>query len=164
GRVPLRELGGPIAIARAAGQQARAGFRYFLSMLAFLSINLAVLNLLPIPALDGGHLAFFTVEAVMRRPLRPQHRELAQRVGLLVGLALAKGIAFAGRLPLVPVPTLEALAWVAEATSGETVCAALDARKREVYAAFFRIDAGGRPCRLTPDAALSPQELAARLE
>jgi len=66
--------------------------------------------------------------------------------GLRVGLALAKGIAFAGRLPLVPVPTLEALAWVAEATSGETVCA------------------GGRPCRLTPDAALSPQELAARLE
>jgi regulator of sigma E protease len=88
GRVPLRELGGPIAIARAAGQQARAGFRYFLSMLAFLSINLAVLNLLPIPALDGGHLAFFTVEAVMRRPLRPQHRELAQRVGLLVLITL----------------------------------------------------------------------------
>ena len=88
GRVPLRELGGPIAIARAAGQQARAGFRYFLSMLAFLSINLAVLNLLPIPALDGGHLAFFAVEAVMRRPLRPQHRELAQRVGLLVLITL----------------------------------------------------------------------------
>jgi len=84
--------------------------------------------------------------------------------GLRVGLALAKGIAFAGRLPLMPVPTLEALAWVAEATSGETVCAALDARKREVYAAFFRVDAGGRPCRLTPDATLAPQELAARLE
>src|SRR3989440_12402441 len=88
GRVPLRDLGGPIAIANAAGKQARAGGRYYLFTLAFLSVNLAVLNLLPIPALDGGHLAFFTVEAVMRRPLRPQHRELAQRVGLLVLITL----------------------------------------------------------------------------
>jgi regulator of sigma E protease len=88
GRVPLRELGGPIAIARAAGQQARAGARYFLSMLAFLSINLGVLNLLPIPALDGGHLAFFAVEGLMRRPLRPRHREIAQQVGLLLLITL----------------------------------------------------------------------------
>jgi regulator of sigma E protease len=88
GRVPLRELGGPIAIARAAGEQARAGSRHFLSMLAFLSINLGVLNLLPIPALDGGHLAFFTVEGLLRRPLRPRHREIAQQVGLLLLLTL----------------------------------------------------------------------------
>jgi regulator of sigma E protease len=88
GRVPLRELGGPIAIARAAGQQARAGARYFLSMLAFLSINLGVLNLLPIPALDGGHLAFFAVEGLMRRPLRPRQREIAQQVGLLLLITL----------------------------------------------------------------------------
>jgi len=88
GRVPLKELGGPIAIARAAGQQARAGTRYFLSMLAFLSINLGVLNLLPIPALDGGHLALFGVEAVMRRPLRPRHRELAQQLGIILLLTL----------------------------------------------------------------------------
>jgi regulator of sigma E protease len=88
GRVPLRELGGPIAIARAAGQQARAGARYFLSMLAFLSINLGVLNLLPIPALDGGHLALFAVEGSMGRPLRQRHRELAQQVGLLLLLSL----------------------------------------------------------------------------
>jgi len=88
GRVPLRELGGPIAIARAAGQQARAGARYFLSMLAFLSINLGVLNLLPIPALDGGHLALFAVEGALGRPLRQRHRELAQQVGLLLLLTL----------------------------------------------------------------------------
>jgi len=88
GRVPLRELGGPIAIARAAGQQARAGARYFLSMLAFLSINLGVLNLLPIPALDGGHLAFFGVEGLLRRPLRARHREIAQQVGLLLLITL----------------------------------------------------------------------------
>jgi regulator of sigma E protease len=88
GRVPLKELGGPIAIARAAGQQARAGGRYFLSMLAFLSINLGVLNLLPIPALDGGHLALFGVEGALGRPLRQRHRELAQQVGLLLLLSL----------------------------------------------------------------------------
>ncbi len=88
GRVPLRELGGPIAIARAAGQQARAGIRYFLSMLAFLSVNLAVLNLLPIPALDGGHLAFFAVEGLLRRPLQARHREIARQVGLLLLITL----------------------------------------------------------------------------
>src|SRR5437870_4185667 len=88
GRVSPRELGGPIAIARAAGQQARAGARYFLTMLAFLSINLGVLNLLPIPALDGGHLAFFGIEGLMRRPLRQRHRELAQQVGLLLLITL----------------------------------------------------------------------------
>ncbi len=88
GRVPLRELGGPIAIAQAAGQQARAGARYFLSMLAFLSINLAVLNLLPIPALDGGQLALFGIEGALGRPLRQRHRELAQQVGLLLLLSL----------------------------------------------------------------------------
>src|SRR5262249_4077622 len=81
GRGPVTELGGPIGIARAAGQQARAGARYFLSMLAFLSINLGVLNLLPIPALDGGHLALFGVEGALGRPLRQRHRELAQQVG-----------------------------------------------------------------------------------
>ncbi len=87
GRVPLRELGGPIAIARAAGQQARAGLKYFLSMLAFLSINLGVLNLLPVPVLDGGHLALLGIETAMGRPLRPRAREVAQQVGLLLLLS-----------------------------------------------------------------------------
>lgn len=88
GRVPLKELGGPIAIAQAAGQQAREGVEAFVTMLAFLSVNLGVLNLLPIPVLDGGHLALFGVEAVLRRPLRPRVRELAQQVGLLVLVSL----------------------------------------------------------------------------
>ena len=88
GRVPLRDLGGPIAIASAAGKQARAGGRYYLFTLAFLSVNLAVLNLLPIPALDGGHLAFFAIEGAMRRPLRPRHREIALQVGILLLITL----------------------------------------------------------------------------
>lgn len=88
GRVPLKELGGPIAIARAAGQQARAGARHFFSMLAFLSINLGVLNLLPIPALDGGHLALLSVEGALRRSLAPRAREIAQQVGVFLLLSL----------------------------------------------------------------------------
>jgi tRNA threonylcarbamoyladenosine biosynthesis protein TsaB len=82
--------------------------------------------------------------------------------GLRIGLALAKGLAFAGGLPLVGVPTLEALAWVADAAPGTSVCAALDARKREVYAALFAVEAGGLR-RVTPDLALAPEALAARL-
>jgi len=82
--------------------------------------------------------------------------------GLRVSLALAKGIAFAGGLPLASVSTLEALAWVADAAPGETICAALDARKREVYAALFAADDRG-PRRLTADVAQSPEALAAAL-
>lgn len=83
--------------------------------------------------------------------------------GLRIGLGLAKGLAFAGGLPLAAVPTLEALAAVADAAPGATVCAALDARKREVYAACFRVAADGMPRRLGPDEALAPEVLAARL-
>lgn len=82
--------------------------------------------------------------------------------GLRVGLALAQGLAFAGGLRLVAVPTLEALAVAAEARVGETVCAAIDARKREVYAALFAVTDDGVQ-RLTADAALVPAALAERL-
>jgi tRNA threonylcarbamoyladenosine biosynthesis protein TsaB len=83
--------------------------------------------------------------------------------GLRIGLALAKGLVFASGAALVGVPTLEALACVAEEPAGTTVCAALDARKREVYAALFRAS-DGVPRRLTADLALAPEALAARLE
>jgi regulator of sigma E protease len=88
GRISARELGGPIAIARTAGEQARQGFGPFLNALGFLSINLAVLNVLPIPVLDGGHLFFFLMEAVLRRPIRQRHREIAQQMGLLILVTL----------------------------------------------------------------------------
>jgi tRNA threonylcarbamoyladenosine biosynthesis protein TsaB len=83
--------------------------------------------------------------------------------GLRIGLGLAKGIVFAGGAQLAAVPTLEALALAAEATPGATVCAALDARKREVYAALFRVTAPDMVERLSPDEALHPEALAARL-
>lgn len=82
--------------------------------------------------------------------------------GLRIGLALAKGIVFAGGLKLATVPTLEALAHAAPVAPGAIVCAALDARKQEVYAALFDVTEAGRR-RLTPDAVLSPARLLERL-
>lgn len=84
--------------------------------------------------------------------------------GLRIGLGFAKGLVLARWFALVGVPTLAALAEVAAAAPGETVCAALDARKQEVYAALFRAVDGGRVERLGPDEALAPTVLAGRLE
>jgi tRNA threonylcarbamoyladenosine biosynthesis protein TsaB len=82
--------------------------------------------------------------------------------GLRIAVAFAKGLAFASGLPLVAVPTLEALAQAAGAAPGTRVCAAIDARKREVYAATFDMGSGGVQ-RMTLDAAASPAALAAGL-
>lgn len=83
--------------------------------------------------------------------------------GLRIGLAFAKGVAYAGRLPIAAVPTLEALAAVADPHRDEVIWAALDARMREVYAASFTRGAGGAVERRTPDEALAPDALAGRL-
>jgi regulator of sigma E protease len=80
--VPASELGGPIRIAEIAGQQLEAGWMNLLYFTGLLSINLGVLNLLPIPVLDGGHLVFLTLEAVRRKPLSEQSMILAQKVGI----------------------------------------------------------------------------------
>ncbi len=84
GRVDSANLGGPLMIAQLAGQQARRGIADYLFLVAILSINLGVLNLLPIPMLDGGHLLFFAIEAVRGRPLEARQRERAQQVGLVL--------------------------------------------------------------------------------
>jgi regulator of sigma E protease len=88
GEVSPRNLGGPILIAQMAGQQAQEGFASFLAFVAVLSINLGVLNLLPIPVLDGGHLLFFLVEGVIGRPVSLRYREVAQQVGIFLLLLL----------------------------------------------------------------------------
>lgn len=88
GKISSQDIGGPILIAQAAGQQARMGLEYFLHFMAVISINLGILNLLPIPILDGGHLLFIGVEAVMRRPLALRHREIAQQIGLVILIGL----------------------------------------------------------------------------
>ena len=88
GSVSARDLGGPILIVQAAGQQAERGLDYLIRFLGLISVNLGVLNLLPIPVLDGGHLLFFAFEAVRGRPLALRQREMAQQVGLFLLLAL----------------------------------------------------------------------------
>jgi regulator of sigma E protease len=88
GKIPSREIGGPIEIVRQAGKQAAMGLEYLLMFAAVISINLGILNLLPIPVLDGGHLFFFGIEALIGRPIELRYRELAQQVGLFVLIAL----------------------------------------------------------------------------
>jgi regulator of sigma E protease len=80
--VPASELGGPIRIAEIAGQQMEAGWMNLLYFMGLLSVNLGVLNLLPIPVLDGGHLVFLSLEAIRRRPLSEQSMIRAQKVGI----------------------------------------------------------------------------------
>ena len=88
GTLSKKTLGGPIMIAKMAGQQARAGAESLLVFIAVLSVNLAVLNFLPIPVLDGGHLLFFSIEAIIRRPINIRVREIAQQVGVFILLLL----------------------------------------------------------------------------
>ncbi len=88
GVIPASELGGPLLIAQLAGESARAGVVALLHFMAFLSINLAILNLLPIPVLDGGHLLFFAVEGIYGRPLSVKKKEIAQQVGFILILLL----------------------------------------------------------------------------
>jgi regulator of sigma E protease len=88
GRRSAKDLGGPLKIAQIAGQQASLGAFEFIQLLAFFSINLGFINLLPVPMLDGGHLFFYTVEAVRRRPVSLQAQDWAFRGGLALILAL----------------------------------------------------------------------------
>jgi regulator of sigma E protease len=88
GRRSVKDLGGPLKIAKFSGEQASMGMLPFLWFLAVISINLGFLNLLPIPMLDGGHLFFYGIEAVRRKPLRPEAQEWAFRTGLAALLAL----------------------------------------------------------------------------
>jgi regulator of sigma E protease len=93
GKVSISTLGGPITVYDVVGEEGKKGVSYFVWAMAVISINLGLINLLPIPVLDGGHLAFFLFEAVLRRPVPLRIRELASLAGLLVLVALM-GVAF----------------------------------------------------------------------
>ncbi|MDO9515099.1 MAG: RIP metalloprotease RseP, partial [Syntrophales bacterium] len=88
GVVSPKELGGPILIAQMAGSQARKGLMPFIFLMAVLSVNLGVLNLLPVPVLDGGHIAFFLIEAATGRTVSMKWREIAQQVGFFLLILL----------------------------------------------------------------------------
>jgi regulator of sigma E protease len=89
-----KELGGPIRIAKLAGETAERGMDNFLYFLGLLSVNLAILNLLPIPVLDGGHLFFMILETLMRRPLSLRKREFFQQVGMVIILGIMVLVTF----------------------------------------------------------------------
>ncbi len=93
GNASVNNLGGPVTIAKAAGETANYGLVSFLRFLAGLSISLAVLNLLPIPILDGGHLLFFAIEAVKGSPLSERLQAEGQRIGMIL-LLMLMGLAF----------------------------------------------------------------------
>ncbi|HZU64546.1 MAG TPA: RIP metalloprotease RseP [Novosphingobium sp.] len=88
GQRSVKELGGPVKIAQYSGQQLAQGWLNFVDFAALISINLAFINLLPIPMLDGGHLAFYLAEAVRRRPVDLRMQEWAYRMGLALVLGL----------------------------------------------------------------------------
>jgi regulator of sigma E protease len=87
GRRSVKELGGPLKIAQFSGQQATLGWLPFIEFVAMISINLGFINLLPIPLLDGGHLFFYVLEAIRRRPLAEAAQEWAFRSGLALLLS-----------------------------------------------------------------------------
>lgn len=81
GDVGIKNLSGPITIAKGAGTTADYGLVYFLGFLALISVNLGIINLMPLPVLDGGHLLFFAIEAIIRRPVPEKVQEVGYRIG-----------------------------------------------------------------------------------
>ncbi len=90
----VKELGGPLKIAQISGQSVSLGWLPFFWLMAVISINLGFINLLPIPMLDGGHLLFYTIEGIRRKPIRPEAQEWAFRTGLAALLALMIFVTF----------------------------------------------------------------------
>jgi regulator of sigma E protease len=88
GSIPAKTIGGPILIAQMAGEQVEQGIVNLLAFIALISVNLGILNLLPVPVLDGGHILFFGIEAIIRRPVSIKTREIAQQVGIFLLLML----------------------------------------------------------------------------
>ncbi len=88
GEISTKNIGGPVMIATVSGEHAEQGITSLIFLIAILSINLGILNLLPIPVLDGGHLFFFACEAILGRPLGERAREVAQQVGLVLLLCI----------------------------------------------------------------------------
>lgn len=88
GQLGLKSISGPVGIAQGAGDSGRSGFVYYLFFLALISISLGVLNLLPVPMLDGGHLLFYAVEFIKRKPLSEKAKSISIYLGLLFIFAL----------------------------------------------------------------------------
>jgi regulator of sigma E protease len=94
GQAGIRDLGGPVLIAKWSGESARSGMSSLLLFIAFISINIGLINILPIPVLDGGHLAMIVVEGVTRRPISTKIKMGIQQVGMIALLGLMAVIIF----------------------------------------------------------------------
>ena len=94
GQASIKDLGGPIAIAKWSGESAKGGAASLILFIAFISINIGLLNLLPVPALDGGHLAIILIEGVSRRPLSNRVKLAVQQVGMVLLLGLMAIVIF----------------------------------------------------------------------
>jgi regulator of sigma E protease len=94
GRRSMKELGGPLQIAKVSGEQITLGPDAFVFLIALVSINLGFINLLPVPMLDGGHLMFYAIEAVRRKPVGPEAQEWAYRGGFAAVIALMLVVTF----------------------------------------------------------------------
>ena len=84
GEVSVKNISGPVSIADYAGQSARIGLAAYIHFLALISVSIGLLNLLPIPMLDGGHLLYYAIEAVTKRPVSDGAKLIGQRIGLLL--------------------------------------------------------------------------------
>jgi regulator of sigma E protease len=109
GGLSIKTLGGPILIAKMTGDAARVGLSSLLSFVAFLSLQLGILNLLPIPVLDGGHVMFLTVEALLHRPVNVKIREAAQQVGFILLLIFILIISYNDIRRVLPISLEELL-------------------------------------------------------
>ncbi|HRH71838.1 MAG TPA: RIP metalloprotease RseP, partial [Zoogloea sp.] len=88
GEVSVKNLSGPVTIADFAGQSARMGFSHYIKFLALISISLGVLNLLPVPVLDGGHLLYYVIEIIKGGPVSERVMEIGQQIGMALLAAL----------------------------------------------------------------------------
>lgn len=86
--IPLETIGGPLFLAQAIHEGTKSGIADLINLTAIISINLGIINLLPIPVLDGGHIVYFTLEMIMRRPVNERWRGIATRIGIMALLAL----------------------------------------------------------------------------
>ena len=107
----LKMLGGPIVIAKMTGSAAKSGIASLLVFTALLSLNLSIINLLPIPVLDGGHLFFLLVELILRKPLDTKKMELVQKIGLALLILIFLTVTYNDILRTVPHKYLDFLPW-----------------------------------------------------
>lgn len=111
GELPVKTLGGPIMIAQITGEAAKAGVSKLLFLMAFLSLNLAILNLLPIPVLDGGHVLFLGIEWLRGKPMGVKKMEIAQQIGLAMLIILMVVATYNDLLRTLPWNIKDFLPW-----------------------------------------------------